>query len=113
MSQPILVKVYGNIWPAGENLQTKLQKSLDSALVPNNVNPLSLEGDLLLLSFEGIFFPIEDFIATLDKSLNESLQGKIDYLDLEKWRMTRYLIKEGQIAHNSVSLNQVMDYSGF
>lgn len=114
MSQPILVKAYGSFSPMAENTFSALRKicSMAMPLDPEN-SPLSFNDDLCLLSFEGIYFPVEDFIRQLKESMTPQMAGKLDYLDLEKWRMTRYLLEKGQISSKTVSLNHVLDYSGF
>lgn len=112
MSQPVLIKVYGNLFPADETIFKALLASASLAF-PLESAPLSLEGDLLLISFEGVFFPINDLFECLEGLLKPGMAGKVDYLDLENWEMTRYLIEDGKISHNTVGLNHVMDYSGF
>ncbi len=112
MTQPVLVKVYGNLFPSSQEMFLSLKKSCKFAM-PATPSPLSLKKDLLLLSFEGIFFPVDDFISVLEDLLMPDLNGKVNYLDIENWQMTRYLIGNGQIQKNNVSLNHVMDYSGF
>lgn len=112
MSQPVLIKVFGNLYPANEAFLQALSPSASLA-VPLEPAPLILNGDLLLISFEGVFFPVEDLIDCLQGLLKPGMEGKIDYLDLENWKMTRYGIKDGKISHSAVGLNHVMDYSGF
>lgn len=112
MSQPVLIKVYGSLFPADEAiLQTLLP--IASLASPQESAPIILEGDLLLISFEGVYFPLEDLAECLKGLLKSGMEGKIDFLDIENWKMTRYLIRDGKISHNSVGLNHVMDYSGF
>lgn len=114
MSQPILLKVYGNLSPVDSKLFLALKDVCALAMPVDSENgPVSLKGDLFLLSFEGIFFPLEDFIEVLANHLNPRISGKIDYLDLENWTMTRYLVANGEMSGKEASLNHVMDYSGF
>lgn len=112
MSQPVLIKVYGNLFPADEAILQALLP-IASLASPQESAPIILEGDLLLISFEGVYFPLEDLVECLKGLLKSGMEGKIDFLDIENWKMTRYLIGDGKISHNSVGLNHVMDYSGF
>ena len=113
--QPIL-KVYGHIYPADQALETDLQRALDSAIadeISHDVPLLSREKDMLRISFEGLYFPEEDVVATLEQHLKPSQVGKLDILDLDAWRMRRYVIGQGTITSRAKSLNNVLDYSGF
>lgn len=114
MSQPVLVKVYGSFSPIDKNQASVLKDGCALAMPPDPANsPVSLTHDLCLICFEGVYFPIEDFIQQLEKILKPNMTGKLDYLDLEKWRMSRYILEDGQISVKTASLNQVLDYSGF
>lgn len=99
-----LVKVYGNLWPVGRKCLQAVQAVCGDAA--------ELEGDLLRISFEGIWFPLEDLLDALAVWLRPDCQGKLDYLDLEAWRMTRYRFVQGKIQSSSRSLNDVLAYSG-
>ena len=68
---------------------------------------------MLRISFEGLYFPEEDVVATLEQHLKPSQVGKLDILDLDAWRMRRYVIGQGTITSRANSLNNVLDYSGF
>lgn len=100
----ILVKVYGNIYPAGSDMLRSLQALCGEAV--------ELEGDLLRLSFEGIWFPLEDVLEALRSRLTPACQGKLDYLDLEAWTLTRHIFTGTEITISSAPLNNVLDYSG-
>lgn len=114
MNQPVLIKVYGNFSPVNRELAFALEEISAGAMPYEPTNPpFSLKGDLCLLAFEGIYFPVDDFIQLLETNLMPQISGKLDYLDLENWRMTRYLLNNGHISANTVSLNHVLDYSGF
>lgn len=117
--RPILIKVYGNFYPAekliAHNLRQICARDYGSA---EGAESVSLEHDLLLISFEGIFFPIEDVTVELNKWLTEcarqgiKIKGKLDVLDLEKWTLTRFLPENGELIWKKVPLNNVLDYSG-
>lgn len=112
MSQPVLLKVYGNFCPANNLLFEHLAKACAKA-VSMEQPVVFLEGDLLRISFEGIYFPVDEVLKVFQDFSTPDMQGKLDYLDLENWTMSRYIFKNGKISSGSVSLNNVLDYSGF
>lgn len=116
--QPVILKVYGNVYPFSKSFIPGLES------ICSNCQPLPdkfseempiiyYANELLRISFEGIYFPIEEIVEYLKSALTSNQNGKIDYLDLENWSLTRYLIENGMIDKSSTSLNNVMDYSGF
>lgn len=109
----ILIKVYANIYPANEDLYHALASELSGIYsVDNSENKVvEIDNDLILISFEGIYFPIEEVINRIKDFLTTSTQGKVDYIDMEEWTLTRYTIKDKGISAKSNSLNAVMDYS--
>ena len=110
----ILVKVYGHVWPAPPVLLTDLRRLLDS-LPPGDMpveEALELDGDLLRISYEGIYFPLDDALHILTPHLGPQSQGKIDYLDLEAWTLTRCRVCGQGLERSSAPLNAVLDYSG-
>ncbi len=115
MSQPVLLKVYAAFTPAtGEDFQ-KLSDACSSALAAEDDHgPFVLfSGDLLRISFEGIYFPLDDVEPVIQELAEKKAAGKMDVLDLENWRMTRYQAKgDGRLEKRSAPLNSVLDYSG-
>ena len=114
MSQEVLVKVYGHIWPSNEALHQALDTACATALPPPDLNEgiVSREGDMSRISFEGLFFPEDDCLDALRRHLEPEHQGKLDILDLESWRLTRHIFSQGRILSSSAPLNNVLDYSG-
>lgn len=110
MSQPVLIKTYGNIYPASKELLRELAARMQDAIPAGNVTVAN--GDMLLLSFEGIYFPLEEVLAGIERHITGQSAGKLDYLDLEAWRLTRFRIENGKISSSSAPLNNVLDYSG-
>lgn len=110
MSQPVLLKVYGNLSPAGEELARSVSDCAQNAFPPENVQ-IYLDGDLLLISFEGIFFPTAETAAVLEKFLKPECVGKLDDLDIENWKMTRYSFAGGKMTKSAAPLDNVLDYS--
>ena len=119
MSQPILIKVYGNLSPVSEVLVADLRDCVASAMGETPVeNIIDQDNDLLRFSFEGVYFPVDEVIETIEnyrKSTGESSKkpcGKLDVLDMENWKLNRYLIDRNQIVLKSAPLNNILDYSG-
>lgn len=112
MSQPVLMKVYGNLTPAGSGL-ARVINDLCSQCCPVPEEPVcNLAGDLLTISWEGIYFPVEDVAEVMTEQLRREQMGKLDLLDLENWRLTRYQFVNGETCQSSAPLNNVLDYSG-
>ena len=44
--------------------------------------------------------------------LTPDMQGKLDVLDMDGWRLTRHVFTGGQVKSSSAPLNNVLDYSG-
>lgn len=101
----VLVKVYGSLHPAGEHLRRL------AASVAGDAN-VELDGDMLLVSFEGVWFPIDDLLDTLRPHLMPDSEGRVDYIDMDAWRLHRHVIKGTVIEHRESGLNNVLDYSG-
>lgn len=111
MSQPQLIKVYGNFWPATPQLAHELRQAAKQAF-PASEQAINLAEDLLTISFEGICFPVEEIIAVLKRHQGQESHGKLDVIDLENWRLTRNSIEAGEITQSSAPLNNVLDWSG-
>ncbi|MBD5539031.1 MAG: hypothetical protein HDQ94_03410 [Desulfovibrio sp.] len=112
MSQPVLVKVYGNLFPAGEADREALARACAGRAPAGDGEAVFLEGDLVRISFEGLYFPVEDVLEAIAARLTPAQQGKLDVLDLEAWRMTRHLFAGGRITSRAAPLNNVLDFSG-
>lgn len=110
MSQPVLLKVYGNLWPAPQGAIDKLRPVLAMSMPDPAL--ADWEDNLLRIFFEGIYFPLEECLAVIENLLTQDIRGKLDYLDLENWRLTRHIFQNGKISTSSAPLNNVLDYSG-
>lgn len=106
-----LVKVYGNISPADAALANALTKAVAPALPAPDDAIVTLTGDLLCLSFEGLYFPLDDALAALRQHLAPQHAGKIDYIDMDTWTLTRHTIENGALHVRSAPLNSVLEYS--
>lgn len=115
MSQPLLLKVYAAFAPAAQEDFLKLSEACSSAIASEDDHDpfVTLHGDLLRISFEGIYFPLDDVAPVIQELAEKKAAGKMDVLDMENWRMTRYQAKgDGRLEIRSAPLNSVMDYSG-
>ena len=111
----VLLKVYGHVWPAPPALEAALAALAGEAVPPAEPGaPPVLErvGDMLRISFEGMFFPIDDAVAALRAHIGPTAQGKLDCIDLDAWSLTRHSIAAGVVSSGTVPLNHVLDHSG-
>lgn len=112
MTQPLLLKIYGSLWPT-QNALLKDLSAIASTAIPGSGEPcITLTGDLLKIAFEGVYFPLDEVLIAIEKQLNTQQEGKLDKLDLELWQLTRYIFKNGEIKKSSAPLNNVLAYSG-
>lgn len=105
-----IVKVYGSVHPAGPDLA----EAVHTVLSPWGLDrSAELEGDLLRFSHEGVFFPLDDVLDVLSPFLGVGVAGRIDYIDLEAWTLTRFRIEGKAIVKSIRGLNDVLAYSGW
>lgn len=107
----ILVKVYGAFHPAGNATFDAVAASGRDAMGQEE-DWLFLEGDMLRISFEGHYFPLDEALEALKAALPKEAEGRLDYLDLEAWTLTRHVLQSGKLAVSCRSLNHVLDYAG-
>ncbi len=112
MSQPVLLKVYGNLWPAPKDVLEPLASLFADCMPEPEFPPARLDDELLTIAFEGIYFPVDEILAVLSRYLTVQSQGKLDVIDLENWRLVRHMFKNGNIETRTAPLNNVLDYSG-
>ena len=113
MSQQVVLKVYGHIWPVTAEFVGQLGQCLRDAMPTNDDVPLLChEGDMARISFEGIHFPVDEVLELVRGQLDASQRGKLDVLDMENWRMQRHVFEAGQIRSSAAPLNHVMDFAG-
>ncbi len=113
MAQEILIKVYGHIWPVAEEIVPALRPYFSDSEHMDAEEMLEYDKDMLRLAYEGIYLDMEEVLPLVQRFLQGTSQGKIDYIDLEAWTLTRHSIEQGLMTVSTVSLNSVMDYSGF
>ncbi|MDL2290994.1 hypothetical protein LJC09_02700 [Desulfovibrio sp. OttesenSCG-928-F20] len=106
----VLVKVYASFCPAKETAQKALAGACATAL--GNEDWLIFDGDMLRISFEGLYFPLDEALQALKTELEPQSAGRLDYLDLEAWTLTRCLFEGGGFSISTRSLNHVLAYSG-
>lgn len=103
------VNVFGHLTPASPAMLEAARAVLTSWQLEAE---LSLEGDVLRLAFEGVYFPGEELRDALQPELQRECGGKIDVIDRESWTLTRHLCTNGTWHTFTVGLNHVLDYSG-
>ena len=108
---PVQIKVYGAFSPVGEDVAARVAAAGNGA-VGQDEPWLLREGDLLRISFEGIWFPWEDVWDALRETLDPAARGKLDVLDLDAWTLTRHTLDERGFHVSTRPLNHVLDYSG-
>ena len=102
-------KAYGNLSPAGE----KAVQAVDRVLMDWGIQQRAeLAGDILRISFEGVFFPMDDVLAALKPFLCPISSGKMDLINMEEWTLTRAVFAGTEIHLSSAGLNDVLAYSG-
>lgn len=105
------LKVYAAFSPADADVLSAVEKVGREAI--GHESPwLFLEGNMLRISWEGVYFPLEDVLRALADTLAHDAEGKLDYLDLEDWTLTRYLPEGNAFRASTRGLNQVLEYSG-
>ena len=70
----------------------------------------ALQGDTLVFSYEGLAFPLDEVLEALR---GESLTGKLDFLDLEAWTLTRHFWDKGRVTVRKGGLNAALERKGF
>ncbi|WP_297160008.1 hypothetical protein [uncultured Desulfovibrio sp.] len=108
-----LVKAYGHVYPVTPALYAALESALHDALNDDEDVPLLCqEGDMARISMEGSYFPEDEVVEAFRAHLTPDMQGKLDVLDMDGWRLTRHVFTGGQAKSSSAPLNNVLDYSG-
>ena len=113
MKDIVLIKVYGNFSPAGAAEYSGLATIAREAVPMPLHGPVKLEKDLLSIAFEGISFPLSACLAWLRDNLSPKATGRLDYIDLESWRLDRYEFANGSFERRSAPLNHLLEHAGF
>ncbi len=113
MSRDPLLKVYGHVYPVSSAFYDDLAHACADALPDaDDIPVLEKDGDMARISFEGMYFPVNEVLEALARYLGPEHKGKLDVLDMGGWRLTRHVFEEGRINSSSAPLNNVLDYSG-
>ncbi len=107
-----IAKIYAAFSPAPASCRDAVETAGRGAM-GHDAPWLFLEGDLLRISWEGIWFPVDEVLAALSARLPRDAGGRLDHLDLEAWTLTRCRFEDGVFTRATRDLNSVMDYSGF
>ena len=116
----LLVKVYGDFSPSDDALFQSLNDMLEQEAAAGFLSGgeekyvLRWHGASVLLGFEGLAFPLESTLRVLEShAARLGLSGRLDYIDMELWSITRFVWAQGALSKKSGSLNAALDYSGF
>ena len=101
-------KTYGHLFPADQHIADAVGAVLSDWNIPECTE---LEGDIFRISFEGVFFPLDDVLDALRPLLCAESSGKIDLIDMEAWTLTRAAFSGTEITVKTVGLNHVLAYS--
>ncbi len=112
MSYNVIIKVYGHVWPIDPQCLEALKPHFPASEYLDADEMLVHENDMLRMAFEGIYLDMEEVLTIVHRFLQPTSQGKIDYIDLDAWTLTRHRIEHGLMTVSTASLNTVMDYSG-
>ncbi|HJB64863.1 MAG TPA: hypothetical protein H9768_01075 [Candidatus Mailhella merdavium] len=109
MSRDPLIKVYASLYPVDAAALDAVNAVLAAWYVEGAAE---LNGDLLLISHEGEYFPTEDVVAALKPFLRDESRGKLDELDLEAWTLRRWFFDYGRLMMRKASLDQALESCG-
>ena len=109
MSRYPLIKVYASLYPVDAAALDAVNAVLAAWYVEGAAE---LNGDLLLISHEGEYFPTEDVVAALKPFLRDESRGKLDELDLEAWTLRRWFFDYGRLMMRKASLDQALESCG-
>lgn len=113
----VLAKVYAAFSTADKDCFSAVAEAGQDAM-GHEEDWLFLEGDMVRISWEGLYFPVDEVLEALGNSLPPEAEGKLDYLDLEAWTLTRFVFTpktgsgEKAFSSSTRNLNQVLEYSG-
>ena len=106
------IKVYAAFAPVSANMAEVLAPLGAQAITEEDGPWIWVEGDTLRISFEGVYFPVEDVVEALEANLPLACKGKLDVLLLDDWELHRYVWQDGAFVVGKRSLNHVLSYSG-
>lgn len=114
----VTAKVYAAFSPAPPGAAEEVARAAAAALGPEPP-VVTQEGDLLRLSWEGVYFPLEEVLSALAAVLPPEAEGRLDSIDLDAWTLTRHQRGQTQggrqgeaFSVETRSLNHILDYSG-
>lgn len=110
MRDQVLIKVYGAFEPVNDSIESSLSQLL---IVNDGSSWWRLDGQMVHIEFEGMYFPVDDALDSLRSSFVSATKGKLDVLDIEAWEMTRYIFEEGTFKSTLRNINDVLAFSGF
>ncbi|THB68925.1 MAG: hypothetical protein D6E12_05655 [Desulfovibrio sp.] len=65
------------------------------------------------LEFEGVYFPVEEFVEEAAQVLGKDGTGTVDVIDHGEWTFTRYRIKYGEWTFKTRQVDDSLDKYAF
>ncbi len=97
--QNILIKTYAYLESSDLEALKSCYENLITILNSWYLDDQLIEYDQksIFISHEGEYFPVDEVVLELAKCISEESKGKLDYLDLEAWTLTRFFF---DLEHN-------------
>lgn len=97
----IMVKAYAYMENTSQECFTDVINVLNSWFIEESI--CDFDDNNLSIHYEGEYFPHEEIAVVFARYLHKDSRGKLDYIDLENWKLTRYFLDK---EHNSILLQQ-------
>ncbi len=105
--RPILVKVYGSLYPVPYECFLETENIL---LAWHIEDAVFYENEMVRISFEGDYFPCDEVGELFRNYHNEKTEGKLDCIDLEAWTLTRHSYQSlAMYRVNTASLDKALE----
>ncbi|SHN50672.1 hypothetical protein [Desulfovibrio litoralis] len=128
MQHNTLIKIYGLLSGVSEKAFERLKPFISEAISTeeslDNSFTYNKNKQELNCSFEGLYFPFEDFLQELNltnpknknsyplNNIFQDVEGRLDYIDIENWNLTRLIFQNHTIQYSTTPLNNILAYSG-
>ncbi len=105
------VKIYGHLYPVPEECFKMALDVVNSWHLKDDFGEIvEYTKDMINISYEGDFFPCDEIIEILKSFHNETTQGKLDCINVEKWTLNRHFFELGkEYRQNTASLNHALE----
>ncbi len=101
-------KAFGHLAP----VEMEVPRVINAVCTGWGIPPCAiLERDTVYLNVEGVFFPLDDVLASLQPFLQTGSNGKIDMVDMDAWLLIRAVFNGTEIRRSSASLNDILAWA--